>query len=85
MQDFVTIEQFTPPSLEADGLTPMGEAINFSIDLIEARKEIYKSHGIQYYRPWIFMITDGAPTDDWQAASERLHVREEDAQSLHVP
>jgi uncharacterized protein YegL len=78
LQDFVTIEHFTPPTLEAEGLTPIGEAIEFSLDLLEARKDIYKSYGIQYYRPWIFMITDGAPTDDWQAAAQRLHVGEED-------
>lgn len=78
LQDFVTIEHFTPPTLEAEGLTPIGEAIEFSLDLLEARKDIYKSYGIQYYRPWIFMITDGAPTDDWQAAAQRLHAGEED-------
>ena len=76
LQDFVTIENFTPPSLMAEGFTPMGEAIEYSIDLLESRKEVYKSVGIQYYRPWIFMITDGAPTDNWQQAAQRLHAGE---------
>ncbi|UZQ52798.1 VWA domain-containing protein [Trichothermofontia sichuanensis B231] len=72
LQDFVTIEHFNPPTLVAEGYTPMGEAINFALDLLEGRKEIYKANGIQYYRPWLFLITDGAPTDSWQAAAARI-------------
>jgi uncharacterized protein YegL len=72
VQDFVTLQEFTPPTLEANGLTPMGAAIEYGIDLIESRKEVYKTNGIQYYRPWIFLITDGAPTDSWENAAQRI-------------
>jgi uncharacterized protein YegL len=72
VQDFVTIEQLNSLQLEADGITPMGEAIEYALDLLETRKAIYKENGIQYYRPWIFMITDGAPTDDWKTAAQRI-------------
>ena len=68
-QDFVTIENFTPPELKSDGLTPMGEAIEYALDLLESRKTAYKDNGILYYRPWVFLITDGAPTDDWKYAA----------------
>lgn len=61
--DFSSVEDFDPPKLTAGGLTPMGEAILRAIDLIEERKLEYKSRGIDYYRPWIFLITDGEPTD----------------------
>jgi uncharacterized protein YegL len=78
VQDFVTIDQFNPPPLVADGVTPMGEAIEYALDLLKNRKAVYQENGIQYYRPWIFMITDGAPTDPWQDAAARIHQGEAD-------
>ncbi|MBZ5532071.1 MAG: VWA domain-containing protein [Acidobacteriia bacterium] len=60
---FSNIDDFEPTVLTANGATPMGAAILTAADMIEQRKQQYKSQGIDYYRPWIFMITDGAPTD----------------------
>ena len=68
--EFQTADSFYPPTLEANGMTPMGEAIEKGIELIQQRKEKYKENGISYYRPWIFLITDGAPTDKWQQAAK---------------
>jgi len=50
----------------------MGGAIELALDLVQDRKVIYKSHGIQYYRPWVFLITDGSPTDQWQTTAQRV-------------
>lgn len=75
-QEFVTIDNFTPPTLKADGVTPMGEAIEYAFDLLENRKETYKNNGIQYYRPWVFLITDGAPTDSWYQAAQQVRQAE---------
>ncbi len=75
-QDFVTIDQFIPPLLQANGQTPMGEAIEHALHLLEIRKLIYKENGILYYRPWIFLITDGAPTDSWQYAAQQVREAE---------
>jgi uncharacterized protein YegL len=61
IQDFVTADQFEPPFLVAEGMTMMGGAIHQALDLIQARKAQYRAHGIAYYRPWVFMITDGEP------------------------
>ncbi|MEI6044311.1 MAG: VWA domain-containing protein [Chloroflexota bacterium] len=72
VQDFVTAGQFSAPSLAADGYTPMGGAINTGLDLLRSRKDSYKSAGVQYYRPWVFLITDGDPTDSWQPAAQRV-------------
>jgi uncharacterized protein YegL len=50
----------------------MGAAIHYGIDMVQARKQVYRSNGIAFYRPWLFLITDGAPTDEWQSAADRV-------------
>lgn len=70
--DFTVATNFIAPHLAVEGNTPMGEAIVSAIDLLRARKERYRANGIQFYRPWIFMITDGAPTDDTREATRRI-------------
>ncbi len=67
--EFHTAMNFHPPVLDAGGDTPMGAAIKRGIALVRERKDFYKEKGIAYYRPWIFLITDGAPTDEWQSAA----------------
>ena len=79
--EFVTANQFEAKPLRAGGSTPMGEAINRSLDMLRARKDTYRAHGVPYYRPWVFLLTDGAPTDEWKSAAERVH-REEQSKSI---
>lgn len=67
--DFVTADKFILPDLEADGDTPMGEAIERGLDLVRRRKNLYREHGVPHFRPWVLMLTDGAPTDDWTRAA----------------
>ena len=48
------------------------------LDMVRQRKETYKQYGAPYYRPWVFMITDGSPTDKWQGAARRVRQEEND-------
>lgn len=77
VNDFHTAPSFSPPTLNAQGDTPMATAILEAIDKVRLRKEMYRSNGIAFYRPWIFLITDGAPTDEWQSAA--VAIREGEA------
>jgi uncharacterized protein YegL len=72
--DFHTVPNFHPRELETTGDTPMGAAINKGIEMVARRKQEYKENGISYYKPWIILITDGAPTDEWTRAA--MNVRD---------
>jgi len=70
--DFFPANEWEPPVLEADGLTPMGSAIETALKVVDQRKAYLKFSGLQVYRPWIFLLTDGAPTDDVSFACKEL-------------
>lgn len=70
--DFMSIERQTVPALSADGATPMGAGVSLGLDLLEARKEDYKRAGVDYYQPWLVVMTDGEPTDDISMAAARI-------------
>ena len=58
----------------------MSAAIETGVELLAARKQTYKQAGLSYYRPWIFLITDGAPTDNWKRAVELVRGGEQQKQ-----
>lgn len=76
LQDFVTADQLLLPPLTAQGLTHMGSAMHKALDMVQARKAEYRANGVAYYRPWVFMLTDGQPEGEAdvvvQQAAQRL-------------
>jgi uncharacterized protein YegL len=74
---FQGVEQFVAPTLRAEGQTPMGQAILEGLALLRARKAEYKAAGVAYYRPWVFLITDGAPTDSIDEAATQVKAGED--------
>lgn len=60
--DFQTLDSRPkPPILSVGGLTPTGEAVKLSLDTLEARKKQYADNGIDYYQPWLVLMSDGRP------------------------
>ena len=77
VQDFVTVDEFTAPTLHTGGSTSLGAGLREALRMLRARKDTYRQHGINYYRPSLFVITDGAPTDaGWLTAATALHDEE---------
>jgi uncharacterized protein YegL len=77
LTDFQTPDSFRPPKLSAEGDTPMGQAIERAIEIVRDRKAAYRQNGVSYYRPWIFLISDGEPTDNWERAAELARLGEQ--------
>lgn len=63
VHDFAPVSAYEPVNFQASGATPMGEALELGMQKIEQRKAQYREEGVDYYRPWLFLLTDGEPTD----------------------
>ncbi len=63
---------FKEPQLSAGGATALGAALRLLADCIKS--EVRKSTETQKgdWRPLVFILTDGAPTDDWREAAAVL-------------
>ena len=55
---------YEPPDLSAAGLTSLNQAILTALDAADARIAEYGEAGLRYYRPMMFVITDGCATDE---------------------
>jgi uncharacterized protein YegL len=64
--DFENIERQSEniPLFAASGNTPMDQAVNLALDKLEERKQNYKDSGVDYYQPWMVLMTDGQPTEN---------------------
>lgn len=72
VMDFANLDRQTDfRRLTAKGDTPMGEAVNLALDCLEARKKEYQSKGVDYYQPWLVLMTDGSPDGSSPAELER--------------
>lgn len=73
---FSTVENIELPELEPLGQTSTGQALNEALDALKRRKETYRKNGIDFFRPWIMLLTDGESTDDVSEARKRLDEEE---------
>ena len=58
--------------LEPQGRTPMGEAVQKAMELLNIRRNYYRSNNIEHYKPIMLLMGDGNPTDDYQPAAMEL-------------
>jgi uncharacterized protein YegL len=79
LSDWKDAMDFQAPIVTASGVTPLGEAVTLALAKIEEQKARYKTHGTAYNRPWLFLLTDGEPTDtDWERAAAASRKAEQD-------
>ncbi|CAK0775907.1 VWFA domain-containing protein [Gammaproteobacteria bacterium] len=86
VSDWVDAADFKAPELSADGMTPMGMAVDLGLKMIEERKTLYKQYAIPYTRPWLFLLSDGEPTDiGWEESAKRCNEAEMEKKVLVWP
>ena len=74
IMDFKDAVDFEPVELSADCQTPLGAGIILALDKIEEFKVEAKANNLKYTRPWLFVMSDGEPTDPssvWAEAVRR--------------
>ena len=45
-------------------VTSLGKGLHKALELLDRRKAEFQAAGLDYYQPWLCVITDGAPTDN---------------------
>lgn len=73
---FRSAEEYAAPVLTADGCTAFNQAINVALDALEEQKNKYRQIGMNYFRPWLFVLTDGYPTDPEYETDTRNRLQE---------
>ena len=61
-----------PRPFYANGMTAMGAALRMATQDLKQRRELYRKTGVSSYRPWVILMTDGGPNDDWEAAAREM-------------
>lgn len=66
------LPQFQAPPINASGTTALGDALSLLADRIEVEVAKTTADVKGDWKPMIFLLTDGAPTDDWRRGLDKL-------------
>lgn len=66
------ISMFQPPQLQATGTTQLGDALALLATKIDQEVQKTTPDARGDWKPLVFIMTDGAPTDDWEIGFEKL-------------
>jgi len=77
VQDFVPVEYMESVNLVATGGTTISPAIREALRMVDDRSRFYRRSGSEPYKPWILLISDGAPSDDITAIAQEIKAMED--------
>ncbi len=70
--DWVDAEDFTAPKFVANGGTPLGDGVRIALDEIKTELQRLKNEGIARKKPWLWIFTDGEPSDEnWEEVANQ--------------
>lgn len=63
IQDFLSVGSYStiPQISQASGCTAMGTGVAMALDRLELQKQYFQKTGVDYYQPWLVLMTDGRP------------------------
>lgn len=69
------IDKFSEPNINASGSTSLGAALKLLLNCVD--REVRKTKDDQKgdFKPLIFIMTDGGPTDTWENAADEVKKR----------
>lgn len=62
-EDFGLVHEKQAPKFSAYGGTDMTGGVKKALELLAERKQKYKDTGVEYYQPWLIIMSDGEPND----------------------
>ena len=66
------LSAFQTPSISSSGTTSLGQALSVLSDCIESEVAKTTAEIKGDWKPLVFIMTDGVPTDDWHRGLEKL-------------
>ena len=81
---FCPITQFVPPTLTAHGETCMAKGIRFALEAVHEQVSKYHAAGVECFKPFVLMITDGYPTDETAGIENLIAARESQGRYGHL-
>ena len=78
VQEFVPVEYMDTINLHVAGATQMSAPIREALKMVDERSRFYRRSGSEPYKPWVMLMTDGAPSDDISAVAQEIKKMEAD-------
>lgn len=74
--DFTDVSKINFKDFSFKGSTPLGKAVKYAAEYITKRVDLYRKAGVQYYRPWLIIISDGKADDEEECRQSASKIRE---------
>lgn len=78
LQEFSHVDKINYSDITPSGGTPLGEAIEKCILLIDSEIEKWSEYGVGMYKPWLIIMSDDGADDDTSKAVEIVRKRLEE-------
>lgn len=74
--DFSSVAKISFEDIRVGGATPLGGAVRYALDRLEERVQFYNDEGLDYYKPWLIIMSDGEATDDYRKVAQDVKFME---------